>query len=104
MSARSAVLMAVALRYPSGRLEGWGRILELTAAGAVIETGDALARGEEVCLSFELFGERFVDFAAEISYAESRAGGTCRAELSWRDEIERRRLARVLLDLLSRAP
>lgn len=103
MSARSAVSVPVLLRYPEGRADGWGRLVELTAAGAVVETRDAVRRGEEAALTFDLFGERFVDFAAEISYAEAGAGGL-RVELAWRDEIERRRLARVLLDLLSRSP
>jgi hypothetical protein len=61
-----------------------------------------LARRDRVLLSFEVAGERFKDLAAEVLWSEQDADGYCSAEVSFSDEVEKRRLARALLDALSR--
>ncbi|MBI3552183.1 MAG: hypothetical protein HY077_06670 [Elusimicrobia bacterium] len=94
----------VLLRFPpeSGRVEGWGRLEELCAASAVVSTQTRLSRHERVLLSFVLADERFRDLPAEVVWVESDGDGFVSAEVRLRDEVERRRLAKTLLELLSR--
>lgn len=84
-----------------GRGDGWGRLLALSAGRAQLETGDRLAAGDRLVLWFELAGERYDEFYAEVFRAERDADGTWSAELRWLDPIMRRRLARALLAVLS---
>lgn len=104
MSARAPQLIPTLVRFPGGaaRQDAWGRLLSLTAGGATLSTAAALARGEEVLLAFELGVERFAGIPARVSHVEPDADGHVVAELRFTDELERRRLSRVLLDVLSR--
>lgn len=105
MSASSAVRLPVLVAFPepAGRADGWGRFLELSAAGAKLSTLTRLSPRERVLLSFELAGERFRELAAEVTAASLDADGYCAAEVLFPDEVERRRLAKALLDLLTRS-
>lgn len=104
MRARSAVRLPAVVSFPgeAGRESGWGRLLELSASTAVLSTNLPLSRLERVLLSFELGGERFESLACSVSFKESDEDGYTRAELSFADEPEKRRLARLLLDVLAR--
>lgn len=97
-------LVPVLLRFPgaSARQDAWGRLLKITAGGAELSTGSRLSRGETVLLRFELGGERLT-IPARVHHSRPDDDGQCLAELRWNDLVERRRLARVLLDVLSRA-
>lgn len=98
---RSAVALPVALKS-SQREEAWGRLASVSAGGAELTTLSTLHRGDAVLLSFEMASERFRDLPAYVEASEIDADGYCSAELRWTDEVERRRLARTLLDVLSR--
>jgi len=102
--ARSATLVPALIRFPGelARDDGWGRLLELSASAAVLSTQTPLQSQEKLSLSFEVYGERFKDLPAVVEHAEKDDDGFCRAELRFKDEVEKRRLARVLADLLSR--
>lgn len=104
MKARSPAPLPAVVTFPgeAARQAGWGRLLDLSASSAVIFTRTPLGRLEQVLLSFELGGERFEALAARVACAETDEDGYTRAELSFADEADRRRLSRVLLDLLSR--
>ena len=80
----------------------WGRLLSLSARAAALSTQSALSRGEIVFLSFELSGERFKEIPARVEDSAVDLDGYTQAELVFTDEVERRRLAKTLLDLLSR--
>lgn len=92
------------LRFPgsAARLDGWGRLLKITAGGAELSTAARLLKGEALTLVFELGGESLA-VAARVSYAEDDDDGHRLAQLRWTDMVVRRRLARVLVDVLSRA-
>jgi hypothetical protein len=102
--ARSATFVPVLLRFPGelAREEGWGRLLELAASAAQLSTQTPLRPLERMLLSFEVHGERFKDLRAQVAHCEIDEDGFYRAELRFQDEVEKRRLARTLADLLSR--
>lgn len=101
---RAPSLIPVLLRFPgsAARQDAWGRLLELTAGGATLSTAAPLARGEALTLSFELGGEELKGVPARAAHVERDADGHVLAELRFTDELERRRLSRLLLDLLAR--
>lgn len=104
MSARAPMLVPAAFSFPgdAARMDGWGRLLELSPAYAVLSTAAPIPRGETLLLDFELGGEVFRACASRVEHSEADADGQTLAELRWTDELERRRLSRLLLDLLAR--
>ena len=101
---RAPFYVPALLRFPgsSARQDGWGRLISLSAGGAELSTAAPLARGEAVSVHFELGGER-LRAAALVHHCELDADGHRLAELRWADEVERRRLARLLVDVLARS-
>lgn len=101
---RAAAFLPVLLRFApaAARQDGWGRLERLTSGGADLSTATRLVAGEGVLLSFELAGERFESLRARVSHAEDDADGHRLAELRFLDELQRRRLAKALTDVLSR--
>jgi hypothetical protein len=85
-----------------GRAPSWGRLEALSPGGARLLTLARLERGQTVLLSFELAGEDFRELPARVVASEADADGFCAAELDITAPRERRRLARILLDVLSR--
>lgn len=104
MIARSATRLPVLIRFApeAGRQDAWGRLEELTASSARLSTASALTRGERVLLSFQLASESFKNLPGEVLHEEGDADGYRIAELRFTDEVVKRRLARALLDVLSR--
>lgn len=100
----AAALIPVLLRFApaAARQEGWGRLVSLTSGGAELSTATRLVVGEGVFLSFELAGDRFEGVRARVAHAEDDSEGHRLAELLFTDEVERRRLAKALTDVLSR--
>ena len=96
-------LVPALLRFPgsSARQDSWGRLLKITAGGGELSTAARLTKGETVLLQFDLGGER-MRIAARVHHAYDDDDGQRVAELRWNDMVERRRLARVLMDVLSR--
>ena len=105
MNARAPSLIPVLVRFPGGaaRQDAWGRLLSLTAGGATLSTAAPLEKAEALTLSFELGGETFRGVPARVSHVEPDVDGQTLAELRFTDELERRRLSTVLLDVLSRS-
>lgn len=101
---RAPFFVPVLLRFPgaAARQDGWGRLLKITAGGAELSTAAPLWRGDLLSAQFELGGERLRVSARVGSVAKDDDGQTW-AELRWADMVERRRLARVLVELLARA-
>ncbi|MFI5361148.1 MAG: hypothetical protein ACHQ49_04190 [Elusimicrobiota bacterium] len=101
---RAAEFLPVLLRFEpaAARLDGWGRLVSLTSGGAELATATRLAVGEGALLTFELAGERFEGIRARVAHAEFDADGHRLAELRFIDEVQRRRLAKALTDVLSR--
>lgn len=104
MKRSSATTVPTLLRFAPeiGRLDGWGRLQEISSAHAVVSTLTVLSRRERVLLSFEISGERYKEIPAEVVNCDRDADGYCVAELRFLDEVEKRRLARTLLEVLSR--
>ena len=102
--ARSSVYTPVLLRFPGevAREDGWGRFLDLAASSAKLCTQTPLREREKLRLSFEVNGERFSDLRAAVDSVDRDEDGFCCAGLRFEDEVEKRRLARVLADLLAR--
>ena len=92
------------LDFPAedGRAPGWGKLDSLTPGSARLTTLAGLLRGQVVLLTFEVGGERFRELPARVAGSEPDADGFCAADLDFTDQRERRRLAKVLLDVLSR--
>jgi hypothetical protein len=86
----------------SARQDAWGRLLKITAGGAELSTSARLLKGETLSVKFELGGE-VLRVAAEISHVGKDDDGQALAELRWTDMVERKRLAAVLLDVVSRS-
>lgn len=101
---KAPFLVPALLRFPgsSARQDSWGRLLKVTAGGAELSTPARLSKGETVLVQFELGGERLL-VRALVQHARDDDDGARVAELRWNDMVERRRLARALLDVLSRA-
>lgn len=101
---RAPFLVPALLRFPgsSARQDSWGRLIAITAGGAELSTPAGLAKGEAVLVRFELGGERLT-IAARVRHVRDDDDGQPLAELAWDDLVERRRLARVLLDVLARS-
>lgn len=98
-------LVPALVEFPGGEREpGWGRLLELGAAGARLATRLRLERGERVALSFELPGEALGGLSAEVRRARLDEEGYTVAELSFPGSQARLRLGRALLRLASRSP
>lgn len=102
---RAPVFIPVLLRFApeASRQDSWGRLVVLTPGGAELSTSVRLLKGETVLLSFELGLERFEDFRARVEYAEDDQDGARLAELRFLDEVQRRGLARALVDVLARS-
>ena len=86
----------------AARLEGWGWLSELAASGARLVSAAELRRDERLLLSFELAGEPFEKLSSRVRWVERDEDGYWDAELSFTDEVARRRLARRLLEVLAR--
>lgn len=101
---QASFLVPVVVRFPgsAARQDAWGRLLKLTAGGAELSTAANLGKGENLILLFELGGER-LKMSARVYDAYDDDDGHRVAELRWTDMVERRRLARVLVEVLSRA-
>jgi hypothetical protein len=104
VSARAPSLIPALIRFPGGaaRQDAWGRLLDLSAGGAVLSTAAPLQVGEGLTLSFELGGEDFRAMTARVYHVEPDVDGQPLADLRFTDELDRRRLSKLLLDVLSR--
>lgn len=100
---RAPFLVPTLLRFPgsSARQDSWGRLVTITAGGAELSTPARLGKGEALLVQFELGGERLT-IAACVHHVRDDDDGQPLAELQWSDMVERRRLARVLLEVLSK--
>lgn len=101
---RAPFLVPALLRFPgsSARQDSWGRLLKITAGGAQLSTAAPLAKGETVQVLFELGGEK-LRIPARVTHASRDDDGQPLADLTWSDMVERRRLARVLLEVLAKS-
>jgi hypothetical protein len=97
-------LVPALIRFPgsSARQDSWGRLLKITVGGGELSTAARLAKGEHVLVRFELGGERLL-IRARVHHAYDDDDGGRVAELRWNDMVERRRLARVMLDVLAKS-
>jgi hypothetical protein len=102
---RAAIYVPVLLRFEpaSARLDAWGRLTRLTSGGAELSTATRLVRDEGVLLSFELGGVRFDEVRARVAHAEDDVDGHRLVELRFLDEVQRRALAKALVDVLARS-
>lgn len=101
---RAPFLVPALLRFPgsSARQDSWGRLLKITAGGGELSTAARLAKGEIVLVSFELGGERLL-MPARVHHACDDDDGSRVAELRWSEMTSRRRLARTLVEVLSKS-
>ncbi len=97
-------MIPVLIRYgeDASRLDGWGRLVELSSSGARLSTRSEILRRERIFLSFEVSGEKFTGFSARADHVDIDTDGYFLADLTLEDEVLKRRLARVLIDLISR--
>ena len=101
---RAPFLVPALLRFAgtSARQDAWGRLLKITAGGAELSTAARMTKGERLSAKFELGGE-MLRVAAEVSHVGKDDDGQTLAELRWIDMVERKRLARAILDVVSRS-
>ena len=86
----------------SARQDAWGRLLDLSATTARFCSQAFLRPRDLVWLSFELAGEPCDALRARVDRADRDEDGYWVVELSWDDDLQKRRLARLLLDTVSR--
>ena len=103
MRVHSKFFLPVLIGFPEseGRLECWGRILDLGALGARIATTAQLASREPLHLSFELHGESFAGLTGSVVRSGLDEDGYCRSEVRFASPGDRLRLGRVLRGLLA---
>ena len=106
MKRRGAKLVPVRFspNVPDGGAEGWGRFTRLAANGGELLTRFRLQKGDRLVLDFELTGERFGAFPAQVARAATDIDGYYAAELRFLGPSSQVRLGRVLRDLLARVP
>lgn len=102
---RAAVYLPALLRFPpeSARQDAWGRLTRLTSGGAELSTAVRLVRGEGVLLTFDLGGDRLEEVRSRVADAVDDADGHRLVELAFLDEVQRRALAKALVEVLSRS-
>lgn len=98
---RSPVPVVVSFAESASRQDCWGRLSELTPATAVLSTRFSVARGERLFLTMKVAGSEFRQVPALAARVATDRDGYTLAELKITDEVQKRRLARVLLDLLA---
>lgn len=103
MKVRGASFLPLLIAFPEaeGRLETWGRLLDLGALSARILTQTRLAVRGSLRLSFRLRGEEFDSLPAVVERVETDEDGYCRCEVRFAEERDRLRLGRVLRVLLA---
>ncbi|MFA6030231.1 MAG: hypothetical protein WC969_10280 [Elusimicrobiota bacterium] len=84
-----------------GRMEGWGRFVELHAKGGRVATLTRLAKGDVVRLSFEAASEKAELSRADVLKVFRDLDGYFVAELRFLDEGLQARLAKALVALLA---
>lgn len=101
---RAPRLIPAEIRFEgaASRQDSWGRFLELSATTARFCSQAPLRPRDMVWLSFELAGEPCDALRARVDRAEKDEDGYWLAELTWDDELQKRRLARLLIDTVSR--
>lgn len=106
MEARSATSLPVVISFPAeaARQDAWGRISELRASGALLSTQAVLEAGKSLRLSFEIAGEDFAGLEAQAAWVEKDADGYSQAQVRFGDQVEKRRLAKALLEWLASSP
>lgn len=88
----------------SAKRETWGHLSGLAATAARVSLLTPVAKDEELYMSFELGGESFPVMTARADWTEIDADGYTLAEVSFTDKVAQRRLAKILLELLSTVP
>ncbi len=103
MKTQGASLLPLLIAFPEaeGRLESWGKILDLGALSARILTQSRLSAREPLLLSFRLRGEDFDSLPAVVERSEIDEDGYTRCEVRFTLEADRLRLGRVLRVLLA---
>ncbi|MBI4425239.1 MAG: hypothetical protein HY554_16030 [Elusimicrobia bacterium] len=86
------------------RLDGWGRFERLHALGGRLVTRFRLEAGDRVFLAFELRGETFSGLPARVERAQRDLDGYFLADLRLLDEVEARRLGRLIRGLAAAVP
>ena len=104
MKVQSSTHLPVVVTFPpsDARQESWGRLVRLSAVDAKLSTLCDLRSGQRLRLTFEVNGEPFLALRCKVSHSEIDDDGYCLAELDFEDQLDRRRLAKALGDLLSR--
>ncbi|MBI4678379.1 MAG: hypothetical protein HY748_12435 [Elusimicrobia bacterium] len=97
----ASVPVVVSFAETSAKKDCWGRLLALAPSGARLSTRFRVERGERVFLSLRIADEEFQGIAALATRVDKDREGYALAELKFTDELQKRRLAKVLLDILS---
>jgi hypothetical protein len=102
---KTSVFLPVLLTFPaeSARQDAWGRLTRLTSGGAELSTAVRLLKDEAVHLSFEVGHEPLEHIRARVYHVEDDVDGYRLIELRFVDEVQRRRVAKVLTDVLARS-
>ncbi|MBI5883524.1 MAG: PilZ domain-containing protein [Elusimicrobia bacterium] len=91
----------VSFAETASRQDCWGMLDALAPGGAMLSTRFKVERGERLFLTMRLGEEEFSRIAALAAAVRTDRDGYRLAELRFTDEVQKRRLAKVLLDLLA---
>ncbi len=84
------------------KMDAWGRLDEISALGGRLRALAPLGKGARIKISFELFGDKFEGLPCRTLECAKNADGYFEARLAFIDELHKRRLAKLLADVLSR--
>lgn len=100
---RSPKPVPAMLSFPEeeARHDCWGKLTELAPSGAKLSTRFVVERGARLFVSLRLGHEDFERIAASVAKVAVDREGYRVADLSFTDAIQKRRLAKALLDILA---
>ncbi|MBI5211693.1 MAG: hypothetical protein HY927_17120 [Elusimicrobia bacterium] len=100
---RSPNPVPAVLSFPeeAARRDCWGKLAELAPSGAKLSTRFVIERGALLFVSLRLGHEDFERIAASVTKVATDREGYRVADLAFTDEIQKRRLAKALLDILA---
>ncbi len=102
MISKSKEFIPVLIDFSDGS-SGWGRLLEIHPKGATLLTMCRLARGNVICMSFEIDGRKMEGVRAGVKACGKDADGYLSLKLTFLDNSQTADIRGRLLDMFNRS-
>lgn len=101
MISRSKEFIPVLIDFPDSS-SGWGRLLEIHPKGATLLTRCRLTRGNVICMSFEIDGQKIEGVRAGVKACSKDEDGYLSLNLAFLDDSQVAGIRARLLDMFNR--